>query len=199
MNKIFFNLFKSKSQQKVEWINGEWVIPDWLKGTNLPLLQQEYVRPSNRCTKWILLAGNVYADTDYSGGVLIEARDLIAWITRHAKNTSTSVLAEQQAKEYMPTWLALADDFDETVTILDAEMKSVVHDYIGDFKSEGLAKYYCTTCKLTYEELINIKHDSKKSGNWSSWKNEWHCVQGHKFFYKEYRMHFYPSERKNEL
>jgi hypothetical protein len=38
---------------------------------------------------------------------------LIAWITRHAEQTSTSILADQQAKEYMPTWFAMADNDDE--------------------------------------------------------------------------------------
>lgn len=189
----FLSLFKPKRQQKVEWVNGELVIPDWLKGDGDPVVQPEYVQPSHRCTKWILLAGRIYGDEHYTGAVLIEARNLIAWITRHAEKTSTSVLADQQAKEFMPTWFAMADNEDETVTILDAHMKSVVHEYIANFEAEGTTRFYCPSCKSTYGSVVDIKHNSKKEGNWSSWTNEWHCLNGHRLYYKESRMHFFPN------
>ena len=193
INKIL-SLLKPKPLQKVEWVNGELVIPDWLKGDGEPVVQPEYVRPSHRCTKWILLAGRIYGDEHYTGAVLIETRNLIVWITRHAEKTSTSVLADQQAKEFMPTWFAMADNEDETVTILDAHMKSVVHEYIANFEAEGTTRFYCPSCKSTYDSVVDIEHESKKEGNWSSWTNEWHCLNGHRLYYKKSRMHFYSGK-----
>lgn len=188
-----FKLTQPKPIQRVEWVDGELVIPDWLKGDGEPIKQPEYVRPQHRCTKWILLAGNIYGDEHYSCAVLIETRNLIAWITRHAENTSVSILAQQQAKEYMPTWFAMADNEDETVTILDKHMKSVVHDYIAKFEAEGNARFYCPPCKTTYSSVKDIEHERSKDGNWRSWKNEYHCIKGHRLYYKESRMHFMPS------
>ena len=188
-----FNLNQPKPIQRVEWVNGELVIPDWLKGDGEPVVQPEYVRPTYRCTKWILLAGRVYGDEHYTGAVLIETKKLIEWITRHAEKTSTSILADQQAKEYMPTWFAMADNDDETVTILDAQMKRVVHEYIANFETKGAARFYCSVCKSIHGTVVDIKHGSKKEGNWSSWTNEWHCSNGHRLYYKESRVHFFPN------
>ena len=190
-----FKLNQPKPMQRVEWVNGELVIPDWLKGDGEPVKQPEYVRPQHRCTRWILLAGNIYGDEHYSCAVLIETRNLIAWITRHAENTSVSILAQQQAKEYMPTWFAMADNEDDTVTILDKQMKSVVHDYIANFEAEGTTRFYCPTCKTTYSSVKDIEHESSKNGNWRSWKNEYHCPTGHRLYYKESCMHFMPSKK----
>ncbi len=109
-----FKLNQPKPIQRVEWVHGELVIPDWLKGDGEPVKQHEYVRPAHRCSKWVLLSGRIYGDEHYTGAVLIKTRNLIAWITSHAENTSVSILAQQQAKEYMPTWFAIADTDDES-------------------------------------------------------------------------------------
>ncbi len=188
-----FKLNQPKPIQRVEWVNGELVIPDWLKGDGAPVVQPEYVRPSHRCTKWILLAGRIYGDEHYTGAVLIETSNLIAWITRHSENTSTSVLANQQAKEYMSTWFAMADNDNETVTILDAHMKSVVHEYVGNLKAAGNARFYCPACASISNSVKEIEHERSKEGNWRSWSTEWHCLNGHRLYYKESRMHFYSG------
>ncbi len=156
----------------------------------LSLAQVEYSIPKHKCTKWILLAGKIYADDHYSCAVLIEARDLISWISHHAANTSTSVLANQQAKQFMPTWLEMADMKDEAVTILDKQMKSVIHNYISNFKKEGTARFYCSDCKKIYSLVKEIEHERNTEGKWRSWTNEWHCENGHRLYYKESRMHF---------
>jgi hypothetical protein len=44
-------------------------------------------------------------------------------MTHHAENVFTTVVAEQQAMEYLPQWLGNADTSDETITLLDIQQQ----------------------------------------------------------------------------
>jgi len=62
----------------------------------------DYDPPEHRCSRWILVNGPAYQDEGYVGSVIVESSKLVNWMTHHAENVFTTVVAEQQAMEYLP-------------------------------------------------------------------------------------------------
>ena len=97
----------------------------------------------------------------------------------HSKSVFSSSKLEQQARLYLPTWIACIPDNAFYVTLLDIHMRHVLVPYAYDFYLKGWLKCYCHQCSLLHEKFIDNSTEVEKLGNSRSWTEEWLCPNGH--------------------
>ena len=65
-------------------------------------IRGNYEPPTFRCSRWILLCGPAYQDDGYLGSFILDASQICEKVKRIDENMSTSVEAEEQAKNHFP-------------------------------------------------------------------------------------------------
>ncbi len=139
-----------------------------------------YTHPAVACSSHILLSGPAYGDKTFLGSFLLNAVEVRDWVSDHSKSVWSSANFEQQARQYLPTWLegvSLKDD--GYVTLLDMPMRQVLVPYTYDFYLKGWLSVYCHQCSKLFETLIENDHNHQKTGLTSRWTAQWLCPSGH--------------------
>ncbi len=142
----------------------------------------EYSPPTHRCSRWILLRGPFYRDTDYNCSILVDATQMYDWAVKHAKNVGHSDEQEEAAKDFFPEWVKNADPNDETVTLLDRSMQRALRNWDLDFVIFGWTRIWCPECQgftETFERAqqeFQVTQDARKC---ISYLPEWNCEHGH--------------------
>ena len=145
-----------------------------------------YAQPSVACSSLILLAGPAYGDTTFFGSFLLNAVAVGDWVSDHSKSVWSSANLEQQARQYLPSWLeGVSHGDDEYVTLLDMPMQQVLVPYTYDFYLKGWLDVYCHECSMLYDTLVENDHNHQKFGRASQWTEEWLCPAGHILHHKE--------------
>ena len=140
-----------------------------------------FTPPTYGCTRWILVRGPAYGEIYFRGSLLVEAQELLVWADDHVKNCWSTDKADQQAREFLPTWLSEADLDDESVTLLGNTLRSVVEDYDQNFLAFGNTRLYCPDCNVLVGKVLVIKPALKEGMQ----MDEWTCPIGHRVYYEE--------------
>ena len=138
-----------------------------------------YVRPSYRCTRSVLLCGSAYGDVYYQGAYLLDTQAALDWVTKHSTSVWSLQQEEQQAREYIPIWFANPAPDDDHIALLDSEMRGVLMPYLLDFHTHGWLSIYCLQCRKNYESMTTATFDAERNGPYSTWTAEWRCPAGH--------------------
>ena len=147
----------------------------------------DYDPPEHRCSRWILVNGPTYQDEGYVGSVIVESSKLVNWMTHHAENVFTTVVAEQQAMEYRPQWLRDADASDETITLLDIQQRKVLDGHCLKFLWSDWGKIWCTTCKATHVRVKEHDEGWALTGKMTVRFGDWHCPKNHLIYKHTHR------------
>jgi len=149
--------------------------------TKYPQLHQvgTYNAPQHRCSKWIALRGPCVGSENHWGTLIVDAKRISGWAHGHANRTWTSCEADQAAKQFLPEWLENADESDETVTIPDENMLSVLQPYDQDFIYMLAIRHWCPKCSELHDNVIIGDRDRELRGKTSRWTSEWYCLKGH--------------------
>jgi hypothetical protein len=144
-----------------------------------------YVQPPLACSSLILLSGPAYGDKTFFGSLLLNAVSVRDWASDHSKSVWSSSKLEQQARQYLPSWLeGVSLEDDGYVTLLDMPMRQVLVPYTYDFYLKGWLAVYCHQCSMLYDTLIDNNHNHQKIGRTSQWTEEWLCPSGHILHHK---------------
>lgn len=139
-----------------------------------------YTHPAVACSSHILLSGPAYGDKTFLGSFLLNAVEVRDWVSDHSKSVWSSANFEQQARQYLPTWLeGVSLEDDGYVTLLDLPMRQVLVPYTYDFYLKGWLSVYCHQCSQLFETLIENDHNHQKTGLTSRWTAQWLCPSGH--------------------
>ena len=141
-----------------------------------------YDPPEHRCSRWILVNGPAYQDEGYVGSVIVESSKLVNWMTHHAENVFTTVVAQQQAMEYLPQWLRNADASDETITLLDTQQRKVLDGHCLKFLWSDWGKIWCPSCQSTHPRIKEHDDGWAQTGKLTIRFDDWHCPEGHLIF-----------------
>jgi hypothetical protein len=149
--------------------------------TKYPQLHQAgtYNAPQHRCSKWIALRGPCVGSESHWGTLIVDAKRISGWAHGRANRTWTSCEADQAAKQLLPGWLENTDESDETVTILDRNMLSVLQPYDQDFIYMLAVRHWCPKCSELHDNVIIGDRDRELRGKTSRWTSEWYCLKGH--------------------
>jgi len=139
----------------------------------------EYDFPRQKCSRWILINGPVYADEGFVGSVIVEVTKMVDWMAKHADRVFSSDTAEQQAREYLPEWFRNADLSDESVTLLDKHQREVLQGDCLRFLWSDWAKVWCPTCKTLHSRIKEHDDGWVKTGRITLHFDDWHCPEGH--------------------
>lgn len=150
----------------------------------IDLHQKEYVKPKHRCTKWLLLEGKFYGNQNYRGAILVESKRLIPWSLQILNGVTFYPLSTEQAKLNFNSWLFGADAKDETVTILDSDLYSMLKHYVDNFARMNLVHCYCPDCKALHDSVIIKEIDIPDSVHHAQWHEIW-CCPNHHVIYEE--------------
>jgi hypothetical protein len=151
--------------------------------------EPEYLIPDYECSPRILLCGPTYGDITFFGSFILEANAIKQWALEHSKNVYSTNKMNQQARQYLPTWLdSVKKESSNHITLLDSTMRDVLVPYTFDFYTQGSLKIYCHQCSQEYDSLIDNEHDSHKYGNKSTWTDEWLCPKGHILHHKTHEV-----------
>ena len=139
-----------------------------------------YNKPEIKCSNTILLSGPAYGDKTFLGSFLLNINGFDDWMLDHSKSVFSSSKKEQQARLFLPNWVA----FDSTtctnyVTLLDFHMRQVLVPYTYDFYLKGWIKCYCYECSFLHDKLIDNSSEVEKFGKNRSWTEKWLCPNGH--------------------
>jgi len=140
---------------------------------------KSYNPPQHRCSRWILVNGPVYAGRNFFGTVIVEASTMADWMTEHAQRVFSSNIAEQQAREFLPTWLSNADATDDSVTLLDEQQREVLQGDCLRFLWSDWAKLWCPTCKSWHPRIKEHDFGWAQTGKMTLRFDDWHCPAGH--------------------
>jgi hypothetical protein len=137
---------------------------------------------TNRCTKWLLLDGKYYGNKNYRGAILIESKKLIPWSLQILNGVTFYPISTEQAKLDFNSWLFGADGDDETVTILDSGLYSMLKHYVDNFARMNLVHCYCPDCKALHDSVIIKEIDIPDSVHRGQWHEVWCCPKHHIVF-----------------
>jgi hypothetical protein len=141
-----------------------------------------YDPPAHGCSRWILLRGPFYRDTDYNCSILVDTTMMHDWAVKNTTSVGYSDEQKEIAKDFLPEWFKEVDSEDETVTLLDESMHDVLKDWDLDFITFGWAKVWCPGCKSftgvfqKVQDEFQSTHDKLKC---ISFLPEWNCEEGH--------------------
>jgi len=143
-----------------------------------------FTPPAYGCTRWILVRGPAYGEAAFRGSLLVEAGELLVWANEHAKNCWSTDKADQQAREFLPTWLREADLGDESVTLMGKILRGVLEDYDQNFMAFGRTQLYCPECNALHGDAFVRKPIDKGRTE----VHEWTCSVGHHVYQEEREM-----------
>ena len=138
-----------------------------------------YESPKVRCSKWLVVRGPVVGSKHHRGTLLVEAKSIEAWAKHHAGAVWSTVESEQGAREYLPTWLEQSDPADDSVSIPDKDMLSVLQGYDEKFINDCSVRLWCPDCRKLHDSVDCGAYDNKRVGKISTWVSEWRCPEGH--------------------
>lgn len=151
----------------------------------------EYTPPQFRCSHWLLLCGPAYQDEGYTGSFLVDATQIYDKVKRIDEGMSTSVVAEEQAKNFFPDWVRAADVSDDSVTFLDKHQRGYLKAYLLDFIAMGACEIYCPTCKTSSRTIVEMDSQQEKMGDRLNYVEHWVCNEGHVLRYQEQQMRWF--------
>jgi len=138
-----------------------------------------YMPPSYRCTRSVLLCGSAYGDVSYQGAYLLDTQGALDWVKKHSTSVWSLRQEQQQAREYIPIWFGNSVTDDDHIALLDIQMRSVLMPYLLDFYTNGWLSIYCFQCSKGYGSVTRTQFDANKNGPYSYWNEEWRCLEGH--------------------
>jgi hypothetical protein len=141
----------------------------------------QYVPPTHRCSKWILLRGPLY-DSDFKASVLVDATMMYDWAAKHAISVGTSDEQREAAKNYFPKWVKNANPDDESVTLLDESMHGSFKDWDLDFIMFGWAKVWCPDCHRFTDVFGGLQAEFQRTQDklqCVGHSPDWVCEEGH--------------------
>ncbi len=141
-----------------------------------------YEPPTHRCSRWILVSGPFYRDTDYNCSILVDATQMYDWAVKNTTSVGYSDERTEAAKDFFPEWVKEADSEDETVTLLDESMHDALKDWDIDFITFGWAKVWCPECKNftgVFEKVQDEFQRTQDKLKCISFLPEWNCELGH--------------------
>lgn len=167
-------------------------VTEHLYGT-FPSMQThgEYVPPDFRCSRWILLCGPAYQDNGYFGSFILDASQIYEKVKRIDDNMSTSVEAEEQAKNHFPEWVRNADFEDESVTLLDEHQRGYLKAWLLDFISTESCEIWCPTCKCSSRTMTEKDEERNAKGESVEWSENWVCAEGHLLHFEAKQVRFF--------
>ena len=150
-----------------------------------------YEPPTFRCSRWILLCGPAYQDDGYLGSFILDASQIYEKVKRIDENMSTSVEAEEQAKNHFPEWVRNADLEDETVTLLDEHQRGYLKSWLLDFIAMESCGIWCPTCQSISRKIIEKDREQRSEGESAEWSEHWVCADGHLLHFEKKQMRFF--------
>ena len=154
---------------------------------------QRVLRSLPKCTSKILVAGPTYGDDEYMGDVLVEAAGLRLWAVRQSEGSYHSDPEIQAASEVLPIWLRAADSADERPTPVPRSMIALMHAYVPDFFSMGIATIWCPNCEKRYSDMVQERKREDRDGTNFDATHEWYCLKGHLLYRRRSRTHIVRS------
>lgn len=151
----------------------------------------EYSPPTFRCSCWFLLCGPAYQDEGYTGSFFVNATKIYDKVKRIDEGMSTSVVAEEQAKNFFPGWVSAADVSDDSVTFLDEHQRSYLKPYLLDFINMGACEIYCPTCKKSSRTMVEMDSKQERIEDRLNYVEHWVCNEGHVLRYQEQQMRWF--------
>lgn len=167
-------------------------VADLIK-TKYPQFHQTgaYNAPQHRCSRWIAIRGPCVGSINHWGTLIVDAKKISSWAREHANRTWTSCEADQAAKQFLPEWLENADELDETVTIPDQNMLSVLQPYDQDFIYKLSIRHWCPKCPELHDNVIIGDRDRELRVKTSRWTSEWYCLKGHLVHAEDNQIRFF--------
>jgi len=127
--------------------------------------QGAYSPPTHRCSRWFLLQGPFYGDSDYTCTVLVDATQIYQWSLIHLQSVVSSNQRVQSARKFLPEWIKDADRDDESVTALDPSIRDALKDWDLDLILFGWAKVWCPGCGGFSGVFGKAQHEYQKTQN----------------------------------
>jgi hypothetical protein len=142
------------------------------------LTQTPFTPPLYRCTRWLLIRGPSYGDSEFRGALLVDATELLGWAAHHAQACWSTDEADQQARVFLPEWLREANVEDESTTLLGREFRGVLGPYAQNFLDFSQTRIYCPDCNFLQSEVVVLTGKADKKAA-RMWLREWTCPLGH--------------------
>jgi len=142
----------------------------------------KYCPPTHQCSRWLLLHGPFYRETDYNCTILVDATQMYDWAVKNSTGVGYSAELRESAKDYLPEWVKDANPSDETVTLLDESMHDALKDWDLDFIIFGWAKVWCSDCRRFTGIFGRAQDEFKRTQNklkCLSHLPKWSCEEGH--------------------
>jgi len=142
----------------------------------------KYCPPTHQCSRWLLLHGPFYRETDYNCTILVDATQMYDWAVKNSTVVGYSNELRESAKDYLPEWVKDANPSDETVTLLDESMHDALQDWDLDFIIFGWAKVWCPNCSSFTGVFEKVQQEFQRTQDkleCISYLPEWNCEQGH--------------------
>lgn len=142
----------------------------------------EYIPPSFRCPRWLIIRSPKMDPSHYFGELQVESSSILEWATGHV-HVYSSNRTEQGARQHLPTWLKQADQTVEIPLVPDEWMLKVLQPYDENFIQSASVRIHCGECGEV-KMGVTTRSDYIWVQNARKWESKWECSSGHVLKYE---------------